>query len=292
MQYRNRILIGYFIGIVLIIVSDKYNFLGFNVPKVLRETIYIYATLSLIGIILAVIPIRRNRILKWMGIIGNIGIYIFRFKNGLQCNTIVSIILLIVFVIIEIILYWSYDNAAVLSQKQGYVNYLVEKYEIENSAYDQEVKKLNELEQYWLQLDEKLGIGKSLKNFLKEKLNISDDIEITRDIKRKYPLIDAKQIIGLAALWPDSSSLDKMIKDLEKYQNWLEKNENKIRFRAHIIEQRISELESQISHVEDSLHKDLDERLIKKFNLDKSAQNIKKRYNTINKTKSKIKKRI
>lgn len=64
MQYRNRILIGYFIGIVLIIVSDKYNFLGFNVPKVLRETIYIYATLSLIGIILAVIPIRRNRILR------------------------------------------------------------------------------------------------------------------------------------------------------------------------------------------------------------------------------------
>ena len=95
--------------------------------------------------------------------------------------------MLIVFVIIAIILYWSYDNAAVLSQKQGYVNYLVEKYEIENSAYDQEVKKLNELEQYWLQLDEKLGIGKSLKNFLKEKLNISDDIEITRDIKRKYP---------------------------------------------------------------------------------------------------------
>ena len=105
-------------------------------------------------------------------------------------------------------------------------------------------------------------------------------------------ILKLQEIKGLAALWPDSSCLDKMIKDLEKYQNWLEKNENKIRFRAHIIEQRISELESQISHVEDSLHKDLDERLIKKFNLDKSAQNIKKRYNTINKTKSKIKKRI
>ena len=55
MQYRNRILIGYFIGIVLIIVSDKYNFGGFNVPKVLREAIYIYGTLSLIGIVLTII---------------------------------------------------------------------------------------------------------------------------------------------------------------------------------------------------------------------------------------------
>ena len=41
MQYRNRILIGYFIGIVLIIVSDKYNFWGFNVPKVLRDDLHI-----------------------------------------------------------------------------------------------------------------------------------------------------------------------------------------------------------------------------------------------------------
>ena len=292
MQYRKKILAWYFIGIILVLGLHKLAIMNIKMPGIFREISTMYGILSVIGIVLAIIPVRRSRVLKWVGIIGNIGIYIWRFQSGIYCNKVLSVILFIIFIFIAMVLYWSYDNVAVLNSEQKSIYRLIQSYETENVIYEQEIERLNELEHYWSQVDEKLGIEKSLKCKLKEKFNISNEIEVNRDIKRKYPPIDCKPIIGIGALFPDSSDLDKIVESLEKYRQWLNKNEEKIRFRANIVRKRISQLESQIIHVEESLHSELDEKLVKEFHLDEFARNIKKKYNEKNKAQSKIKKKI
>ena len=174
----------------------------------------------------------------------------------------------------------------------------INQYEEENNKYNEEIEEYNKLRETWESLDEDLGIEKSWKSKFKDFFGISKDISFIQDIKRKYPSINYKDIIGLSAIYPSSTVLDDIIKKINSYIIWLSNNQEKIRNRSIYIiesmEQMIRQLEKVYDASGENIPKHVKQALgtdyMEKFRSD--AKIIKEKYNKNKKIEAMIKKRL
>lgn len=297
MKHRNTIITLYIVGIVILIGTYMLPYFK-SMPRILYELFFAYGIFSCTGIILALIPVRRNRLIKWFGIVCVYISFILFFKQEFQTNKIILGISFFVLTLFFITLYWSFDNVSVVLNLEKQALMYINQYEEENNKYNEEIEEYNKLRKTWESLDEDLGIEKSWKSKFKDFFGISKYISFIQDIKRKYPSINYKDIIGLPAIYPSSTELDDIIKKINSYIIWLSNNQEKIRNRSIYIiesmEQMIGQLEKVYDASGENIPKHVKQALgtdyMEKFRSD--AKIIKEKYNKNKKIEAMIKKRL
>lgn len=248
-QYRT--ILGYYIVCTLLfLVSNKFR-LNENL-FVFSEIIFIFGIVSIIGLILAIIPIRKKIWIKILAILFAIIIYIHH-ADTISINKILMVFIVILLLVFASIVYSSFDNVCLLWKNEKRIKKMLRAYQKENMLYGNTIKRANSLYRTWREWDTKLGITPSLREKITRGI-FSDEFKPNIDLESKYPQINYNRYIGYYGILTTREEIQKIIRQIDGYSEWITKTENRIRNRNEEIESWIEDTQKRTERIVHTLH--------------------------------------